>query len=191
MLRDLVPADLVKLMGSSDWKKVITIAHAQDSGRRFAFKKWHLIVGVTVLTDDTGMVNPKQEWVPKMPRSTSWRSYIAGRRLARPSSRWNRRPNPTSPNNCWLPLTRAASVLSIPSPRWRPFTLSFSSLPSSDGGFFGRNCWWLIHSRGYRTGPREIPTSTWPSATWSAALNSCARRRWATRWMTCWLPTSR
>ena len=39
MLRDLVPADLVKLMGSSDWKKVITIAHAQDSGRRFAFKK--------------------------------------------------------------------------------------------------------------------------------------------------------
>jgi len=32
MLRDLVPADLVKLMGSSDWKKVITIAHAQDSG---------------------------------------------------------------------------------------------------------------------------------------------------------------
>lgn len=33
MLRDLVPADLIKLLGSSDWKKTIAAAHAQDSGR--------------------------------------------------------------------------------------------------------------------------------------------------------------
>lgn len=32
MLRDLVPADLIKLLGSSDWKKAITAAHTQDSG---------------------------------------------------------------------------------------------------------------------------------------------------------------
>ncbi|KAK4018475.1 hypothetical protein OUZ56_000526 [Daphnia magna] len=32
MLRDLVPADLIKLLGNNDWKKCITAAHAQDSG---------------------------------------------------------------------------------------------------------------------------------------------------------------
>jgi myosin-7 len=32
MLRDLVPSDLIKLMGSSDWKKAIAAAHVQDSG---------------------------------------------------------------------------------------------------------------------------------------------------------------
>jgi len=32
MLRDLVPADLIKLMGTNDWKKTIMTAHAQDSG---------------------------------------------------------------------------------------------------------------------------------------------------------------
>ncbi|XP_046447605.1 myosin-VIIa-like isoform X1 [Daphnia pulex] len=32
MLRDLVPADLIKLLGNNDWKKTITAAHAQDSG---------------------------------------------------------------------------------------------------------------------------------------------------------------
>jgi hypothetical protein len=33
MLRDLVPADLIKLMGTNDWKKTIMTAHAQDSGK--------------------------------------------------------------------------------------------------------------------------------------------------------------
>lgn len=49
MLRDLVPADLIKLMGSSDWKKVITAAHAQDSGNedcrmsRFVHLYWSVL----------------------------------------------------------------------------------------------------------------------------------------------------
>ena len=33
MLRDLVPADLIKLMGTNDWKKTSMTAHAQDSGK--------------------------------------------------------------------------------------------------------------------------------------------------------------
>lgn len=32
MLRDLVPSDLVKLMGSNDWKKAISATHGQDTG---------------------------------------------------------------------------------------------------------------------------------------------------------------
>ena len=45
MLRDLVPADLIKLMGSSDWKKVITAAHGQDSGK-FIFVPFSFVVVV-------------------------------------------------------------------------------------------------------------------------------------------------
>lgn len=32
-LRDLVPIDLIKLLSTSEWKKVISAAHAADSGK--------------------------------------------------------------------------------------------------------------------------------------------------------------
>merc|ERR1712071_593702 len=71
LLRDLIPADLIKLLSSNDWKKAIAAAHALDSGMSAENAK-------------ISFLKIAYNW----PRSD------------RPSSKSNRPPSRISPSSC-------------------------------------------------------------------------------------------